>query len=306
MGRTPLLRALRTLFAEHRVARQLGVPVEALRERRARAAEERARRGLTRRQFLIGTGAAAALVARPRGARAAAGPTIAIVGGGIAGLACALELADRGIAATVYEASGRVGGRMFSNTGGHWDAGQVTAWGGELIDSGHRIDRRLARRFNLKLDDLLGAQPNGSDDVYRFFGHYYPKSQADADFSAIFDAIVADEAAAPFPSTWDSHTADGELLDSMSVFDYIEDRVPGGHTSPARPAPRHARPVHDVRRLRGGAPGRRALCRRAHIHRLPWLHGGRRRAGPAGGRGAGGSHLGADPTVRALPRTERG
>ena len=232
MGRTPLLRALRTLFAEHRAARQLGLPVEAIRERRARAAEERARRGLTRRQLLAGAGAAAALITRPRRARAAAGPTIAIVGGGIAGLACALELADRGIAATVYEASGRVGGRMFSNTGGYWDAGQVTEWGGELIDSGHRTVRRLARRFDLKLDDLLAAQPNHSDDVYRFFGHYYPKSQADADFSASYDRIAADEAAAPFPSTWDSHTEEGESLDNMSVFDYIEDRVPDGHESP--------------------------------------------------------------------------
>ena len=232
MGRTPLLRALRTLFVEHRAARQLGLPVEALRERRARAAEERARRGLTRRQFLTGAGAAATLITRPRQARAAADPTIAIVGGGIAGLACALELADLGVASTVYEASGRVGGRMFSNTGGYWDAGQVTEWGGELIDSGHRTVRRLARRFDLKLDDLLAAQPNHSDDVYRFDGHYYPKSQADADFSAIYDRIVADEAAAPFPSTWDSHTVDGTALDNMSVFDYIEDRVPGRHGSP--------------------------------------------------------------------------
>ena len=185
MARTPLLRALRRLFAEHRAARELGMPVEALRERRARAAEEAARRGLTRRRFLAGAGAAAALVAVPRRARAA-DPVVAIVGAGIAGLTCALELADRGIASTVYEASGRVGGRMFSNTG-YFAAGQVTEWGGELIDTGHRTIRKLAQRFDLALDDLLAAQPSNSDDVYRFFGGYYPKSQADADFSAIFD-----------------------------------------------------------------------------------------------------------------------
>jgi monoamine oxidase len=232
MARTPLLRALRGLFAEHRAARQLGVPVEALRERRARAAEEAARRGVTRRQFLAGAGAAAALGTRPRGAHGAADPTIAIVGGGIAGLSCALELADLGIASTVYEASGRVGGRMFSNTGGYWDAGQVTEWGGELIDTGHRTVRRLAQRFNLPLDNLLAAQPKNSEDVYHFFDSYYPKSQADADFSAIFDAIADDEAAAPFPTTWDSQTAHGQVLDGLSVHAYIEQRVPGGHSSP--------------------------------------------------------------------------
>jgi len=42
MARTPLLRALRSVFREHRTARRLGVPVERLRERRARAAEEAA------------------------------------------------------------------------------------------------------------------------------------------------------------------------------------------------------------------------------------------------------------------------
>ena len=234
MGRTPLLRALRTLFVEHRAARQLGVPVEALRERRARAAEERARRGVTRRQFLAGAGAAAALVARPPAARAAAGPAIAIVGGGIAGLTCALELADRGIAATVYEASGRVGGRMFSNTGGYWDAGQVTEWCGELIDTGHRTIRRLARRFDLTLDDLLGAQPTGSDDIYRFFGallseepgrrgllghlrRHRPRRGRGAGFPTHL------RFASPRPA---------QPSISMSVYDYIERRVPGGHRSP--------------------------------------------------------------------------
>ncbi len=230
MARTPLLRSLRRLFAEHRTARDLGVPVEALRERRARAAEKSARRGLTRRRFLAGAGAASALVAAPRRARGA-DPVVAIVGAGIAGLTCALELADRGIVSTVYEASGRVGGRMFSNTG-YFAAGQVTEWAGELIDTGHRTMRRLAQRFDLALDDLLDAQPDNSDDVYRFFGHYYPKSQADADFSDIFDRIADDEAAAPFPTTFDSHTPEGRSLDRESVRHYVNRRVPGGHESP--------------------------------------------------------------------------
>jgi hypothetical protein len=56
LARTPLLRALRRLFVEHRAARELGMSLEALRERRARAAEEAARRGLTRRRFLAGAG----------------------------------------------------------------------------------------------------------------------------------------------------------------------------------------------------------------------------------------------------------
>jgi monoamine oxidase len=230
MARTPLLGALRRLFVEHRTARALGVPVEAVREGRARAAEEAARRGLTRRRFLAGAGAAGALVTLPRRARGAE-PDIAIVGAGIAGLTCALELADRGIPSTVYEASGRVGGRMFTNTS-YFAAGQVAEWGGELIDTGHRTIRRLAQRFGLALDDLLAAQPQSSVEVYHFFGDYYPKTQADADYSAIDGAVADDQAAAPFPTTFDSSTAHGRFLDSLSVHEYIDLRVPGGHASP--------------------------------------------------------------------------
>jgi monoamine oxidase len=84
------------------------------------------------------------------------------VGAGIAGMSCALERADAGIRSTVYEASRRIGGRMFSNTG-DWQFQQVTEWCGELIDTGHTTIRRLAKRFDLPLDNLLRAQPNRSD-----------------------------------------------------------------------------------------------------------------------------------------------
>jgi monoamine oxidase len=120
---------------------------------------------------------------------------------------------------------------MFSNRG-YFDAGQVTEWGGELIDTGHEAIQALAERFGLPLDDLQAAQPEGSSDVYFIDGRYYPKRQADADFSAIFDAVLADEASAPFPTTFDSFTPEGQALDAMSVYAWIESRVPGGHRSP--------------------------------------------------------------------------
>jgi monoamine oxidase len=108
----------------------------------------------------------------------------------------------------------------------------VAEWGGELIDTGHRTIRQLARRFGLRLDDLLEAQPRGSEDTYRFFDAYYPKAQADADFGPVFDAVVADEESAPFPTTFDEFTPEGRELDRTSVYEWIETRVPGGHESP--------------------------------------------------------------------------
>ena len=231
MARTPLLSTLHGLFRDARIARANGLSLEALREVRAAHGGRVKARGISRRTFLAGAGLVTASTVIPRFAFAAAEPTVVIVGAGIAGLTCALELADVGIRSTVYEASGRIGGRMFSNTG-YWNASQITEWCGELIDTGHTTIRRLAKRFDLPLDNLLGAQPHRSDDIYHFFGGYYPKSQADRDFLAVSDRIAADAEAAGFPTTFDSSTAAGRALDRMSVYDYIERRIPGGHRSP--------------------------------------------------------------------------
>ncbi len=231
MARTPLLKALRCLFHDARTARANSLSLAALHELRAAHTDGVEARGISRRSFLASAGAAAAATLVPRLSFASGDPTIVIVGAGIAGLNCALELADLGIGSIVYEASGRIGGRMFSNTG-YWNANQITEWCGELIDTGHTTIRRLAKRFDLPLDNLLAAQPHRSDDIYHFFGGYYPKRQADRDFLAVSDTIAADAEAAGFPTTFDSNTAAGRALDRMSLHDYIERRIPGGHRSP--------------------------------------------------------------------------
>jgi monoamine oxidase len=229
MPRTPLLRSIQQLFRDVRASKATGIPVDEIAEIRAM---RKARKALSRRGFLAGAAAGGALLTLPGRARAdKAQPKITIVGGGIAGLTCALTLRDHGIDSTVYEWSGRVGGRMFSNTG-YFKNGQVSEWGGELIDTAHVTIQDLAQRFNLPLDDLHAAEPTGSDDVYKFRGKYYPKTQANTDFLAMFDAVAADQDAAPFPTTFDSFTKAGRKLDNLSIFDWIETRVPGGHDAP--------------------------------------------------------------------------
>ncbi len=186
---------------------------------------------MNRRNLIVSAGAGALALSAPRPAFAKADPTIAIVGGGIAGLTCALKLADRGLASTVYEASGRSGGRMFSNSQ-YWNQGQVSEWGGELIDSGHQTIQALARRFGLKLDDLHAGEPSGSQDTYKFFGAYYKQNDATADFLAdVAEKVLADADAADYPTTYDSFTPEGAELATMSVYEWIESRVPGGHDS---------------------------------------------------------------------------
>lgn len=225
MARTPLLGSLRRLVRDARISRQTGIPVDEL-------PDLRAARRLSRRDLLTGAAAGAAVLALPRRVRAAGQPKVVIVGGGIAGLTCALTLRDEGFCSTVYEASGRIGGRMFSNNRGYWAHDQVSEWCGELIDTGHQTIQDLAARYGLALDDVRAAEPHRSSEVYKLGGQYYPAAQATADFLAMFDVLQADVDAAPFPTLFNSFTAAGLALDHMSVYDWIESRVPGGHRAP--------------------------------------------------------------------------
>jgi monoamine oxidase len=228
MARTPLLRAFRRLAEEHRTAERLGIPPSELRGQREEAA-------LSRREFLRRAGAtgAAVAVAGPAAlaqrASAATAPRIAIVGGGIAGLNAALTLADKGVTATVYEASTRFGGRMHSDTG-YWDDGQVSEFCGELIDTGHVTIRHLAQRFGLGTVDLIAAQPNGTEDTNWFLGRYYSPNEADKDFQPIHNTLQGQVQSTSYPTTYLIHTDAGVSFDQMSVYDWIT-QFGGGHDS---------------------------------------------------------------------------
>ena len=233
MARTPLLSRFRELVADFEEAGRTGRTVEAVQEERRQAAR------LTRRDFLKVTGATlgAAAFAGPIAALAATTKPaiqrqgrIAIIGGGISGLNAALTLQDAGITSTVYEASGRVGGRMHSDTTS-WRNGQVSEHCGELIDSGHKTILGLANRFNIARADLPRAEPLHSTDTDYFFGRYYTQAQANADFNAVWNAVKKDVNAAGYPTQYNKFTQAGWDLDHMSLYDWIESRVPGGHTS---------------------------------------------------------------------------
>ncbi|TMD87867.1 MAG: FAD-dependent oxidoreductase [Chloroflexi bacterium] len=226
MARTPLMRHLQQLAHDHRLVGQRGIPLAAVRE---------GREGITRRQFVKGgaAGAAGLALAGPWSlaqAAFAASPRIGIIGAGISGLTAALTLQDAGFSSTVYESSSRIGGRMHSDTS-NW-GGQTSEWCGELIDQGHKTILHLAQRFGLATVDLLSGEPNGSEDTYYFSRRYYPKSQADTDFQPVHQALQRDVQAASYPTTYLINTPGGIALDNISVYDWIERSVPGGHGSP--------------------------------------------------------------------------
>jgi monoamine oxidase len=224
MARTPLLRLFESLVQDFKEAERSGRNVEQIQAERLRMP--------TRRDFLKTAGAvvgAAALAGRLP-AFASMTPRIAIIGGGISGLNAALTLQDAGIASTVYEAANRVGGRMHSDTTS-WLNGQTSEICGELIDTGHTSILGLAQRFNLATVDLHAAEPPHSTETYFFGDTYYPTTKANSDFGPVFRALKADNNAAPFPTLYNSFTEAGFDLDHMSLFDWIESRVPGGHAS---------------------------------------------------------------------------
>jgi monoamine oxidase len=184
-----------------------------------------------KRAGLASAGLAVAPAALARRAAGATTPRIAIVGGGIAGLTAALTLADKGVAATVYEAADRVGGRMHSDNSGYWSDGQVSEFCGELIDTGHTTIRHLAQRFGLPTVDLLAAQPNGTEDTVYFLGGYYSPDDADKDFRPIHNTLQGQVQATGYPTTYLVHTDAGIAFDQMTVYDWIETYVEGGHRS---------------------------------------------------------------------------
>jgi len=237
MPRTPLLRALRRLADEHRAADRLGIPAAELHARRAEdAAFDRGE--FLKRAGVAGAGVMAGSAYLAEHARAAKGGTtarIAIIGGGIAGLSAALALQDKGVYADVYEASGRVGGRMHSDWTefgtGFWDNGQQAELCGELIDTNHKTILQLAQRFGLPTVDMLQAQPTGTEDTYWIFGADYPYAQASIDFKPVHNTLQGQVQQTSYPTLYNLSTPAGQMFDKMTLYDWISQYVPGGHSS---------------------------------------------------------------------------
>ena len=95
MPKTPLLRGLSRLFRDAHATRQTGVSLSGVAELRQENAQ--GERLIARRSVVGALGVGAITAALPRIASGKAQPKIVIVGGGIAGVTCALKLADRAV-----------------------------------------------------------------------------------------------------------------------------------------------------------------------------------------------------------------
>jgi monoamine oxidase len=158
-------------------------------------------------------------------------PEIAIVGAGIAGLNAALTLQDAGLSCSIYEASNRIGGRMHSDTT-TWGDGMLSEWCGEFIDNDHKTIQQLIARFKLKTIDLGQRKKDRSQSVVYLFNRYYGAEELARDFSALASILQPQVQEAGFPTTYTHFTETGYRLDHMSVYDWIEQYIEGGHNVP--------------------------------------------------------------------------
>jgi monoamine oxidase len=158
-------------------------------------------------------------------------PRIAIVGAGIAGLNAALTLQDAGLSCSIYEASDRVGGRMHSDAA-TWTDGMVSELCGEFIDSDHETIHQLIKRFGLSAIDLEQGGADQARRIMYLFNRYYSEEEMSGDFQAFSSLMQQQVQEAGFPTTHDRFTEEGYRLDHLSVYDWIEQYIKGGHNAP--------------------------------------------------------------------------
>jgi monoamine oxidase len=179
---------------------------------------------LSRREFVKGAMAlgAAALVpgCRPKDA---AGPRIAIVGAGIAGLHAAHVLAKGGLAADLYEAGARAGGRMLTLPGLVAD-GLWTEAGGEFVDSSHQDMLGLAKEFGIGIQDARGGELAGLiENAWMFGGQARSEKEVAEAVRIGCGAILRDIGALP-AGIGAGVGGKAAELDRISLSDYLAGR----------------------------------------------------------------------------------
>jgi monoamine oxidase len=148
--------------------------------------------------------------------------SVAIVGGGVAGLTAAYRLHAAGMKPVVLEASNRWGGRMFT----HYDfyKGMFCELGGEFVDTNHEDLQKLGSELGVEMQKL--AAEGDGEDLYFFKGVFHtptdmldPEKQTGA-FVPIANQIAED--ADKLTDKDDNWTDYARKLDEMSLKDYLE------------------------------------------------------------------------------------
>lgn len=116
--------------------------------------------------------------------------SVAILGGGAAGLTAAYRLARAGISSAIYEASHRLGGRMFTHQRFNSD-GMFCELGGELVDTGHEDLISLCKEIGIEIQNL--ADPESSSDLFFAGSKKVTAEELLAAFAPLAASIAVDQ-----------------------------------------------------------------------------------------------------------------
>ncbi len=213
-SRTPLIHALRRLFR----ALQPGSTFQ--------SPEHPADFNLTRRRVLkVGAATGGLLLARdiPVGKLSAAQqPSIAIVGGGLAGLTAAYRLSRRGLRPVLFEAADRFGGRVRTRTGFNAE-GMFVEEGAEFIDSSHKEIFELADELGVSLQNV--RRRDKGIPLFHLAGKNLTENEIAAAFEPLAERIAA--AAENIYDDNDEPTEQGRQLDATPLSDWLQSNSGG-------------------------------------------------------------------------------
>jgi monoamine oxidase len=149
-------------------------------------------------------------------------PTIAILGGGMAGLNCAYQLKKAGYRSSVYEGSKRIGGRMWTEKGVVAPS-LTTELGGEFIDTEHKDMLKLCHEFGLPLlDTLAPAEASFLRDSFYINGRFYTEEEVIMAFAPYQKRIAADIRSLPAVMTFEQHNPQTLYFDNLSITAYLD------------------------------------------------------------------------------------
>ena len=151
-------------------------------------------------------------------------PTIAIIGGGLAGLNAAYQLKQVGLSATVYEAKPQVGGRTPSVTG---PVGPelVLDPGGHFINADHDDMLSLADELGLPLFNRVEDAERSpiATTSYYFDGRLRPEAEVAASLAPIAQQIADD--AALLDDDYDQFAPEFDQLSAAEYLDLHADKI---------------------------------------------------------------------------------
>ena len=114
------------------------------------------------------------------------------MGLGAAGLTAAYQLQKLKIPFVLFEASSRVGGRVFTDDKTFADQGQFCELGAELINSDHTALRNLASELGVPLEDFGVPDPSLVPEIYVHDGIRYSASDVKAAAVPLVKSIRGD------------------------------------------------------------------------------------------------------------------